>query len=248
MKRAKSMPDNVDDSQASRGLSKHRQLSGPTEEDNDVGAGGAAGRLPGKLLLALAVPFVPVYVYALYHLFAGVLLAAYLSCLVVYFVAVGAVVASEISICPPWYVHSTPRQGLTRHDLPDYWQGIVTDPHTEFGYAYEEVEFVNDAGMTLRGWWIPGQGERWGDTAGTVLFRCTCFSHSFLQWCSATGVGGTGGRGCGICRCFRPWACRVCCSTCASTASRTGPDEASRTASRSSTTWWPPPSTHCAAR
>jgi hypothetical protein len=178
MKRAKSMPDNVDDSQASRGLSKHRQLSGPSEEDNDVGAGGAAGRLPGKLLLALAVPFVPVYVYALYHLFAGVLLAAYLSFLVVYFVAVGAVVASEISICPPWYVHSTPKQGLTRHDLPDYWQGIVTDPHTEFGFAFEEVEFVNDAGMTLRGWWIPGQGERWGDTAGIVsLFAFFQSSH-----------------------------------------------------------------------
>ncbi len=166
MKRAQSVPDNVELTQASRGFSKHRQLSGPSEEDNDVGAGQAASRLPGKLLLALAVPFVPVYVYALYHLFAGVLLAAYLAALVVYFLAVASVVASEISICPPWYVHSTPKQGLARHDLPDYWQGIVTDPHTEFGFAYEDVEFVNDAGMTLRGWWVPGEGERWRDTAG----------------------------------------------------------------------------------
>ncbi len=166
MKRVQSMPENVAMQQVTRGMSKHRQLSGPTEDDNDVGAGGAASKLPGKLLLSLAVPFVPVYVYALYHLFAGAVLVLYLCFLVAYFLVVAAFVAAEISICPPWYTHSTPKQGLSKHDLPDYWQGIVTDPETEFGYAYENVEFVNEAGMTLRGWWVPGEGDRWRDTAG----------------------------------------------------------------------------------
>jgi len=30
----------------------------------------------------------------------------------------------------------------------------------EFGYMYEAVEFKNDDGMTLRGWFVPGLGDR----------------------------------------------------------------------------------------
>jgi hypothetical protein len=43
-------------------------------------------------------------------------------------------------------------------------QGIVSDPEKEFGLKFENVEFANDVGMILRGWWVPGIGER-SDTA-----------------------------------------------------------------------------------
>jgi hypothetical protein len=121
---------------ASRTYNKHKQLSGPSEDDNDTGATSGT-KLPGKLLFALLVPFLPVYVYALYHLFAGVVLLVYLIVLFLYFLIVAAFVVAEISICPPWYTHSSPKQGLTKHGLPDYWQGFVTDPKTEFGFKYE---------------------------------------------------------------------------------------------------------------
>ncbi len=162
MKRVKSMPDTT--KVASRQFSKHRQLHGPSEDDNDTGA--TSARLPGKLLLAMLVPFLPVYIYALYNLFTGAVLLVYLLALFLYFLVVGAFVVAEISICPPWYVHSSPKHGLSKHGLPDYWQGIVQDPEKEFGFKYDSVEFKNEADMTLRGWWVPGEKKKRRERGG----------------------------------------------------------------------------------
>lgn len=156
MKRVGSLPD-TDILRKRDPFGKVKSLSEPTESDRGVGVEGPSRSLvPGKLLIALLIPFIPVYGYALIHLFNGALLIAYLFCLTVYFLVVGAFVVAEISICPPWYQQSSPEKGLTMHQLPDYWQGIVTDPKQEFNYEYEEVTFLNNVNMTLRGWWVPG--------------------------------------------------------------------------------------------
>lgn len=158
MRRVGSLPD-TQQLYSRDPFSKISRLHAPTEEDSEV-LGDTGGGVPGKLLAALLIPFVPVYAYALYHLMDGLFLAAYLLVVLVYFVVVGAFVAAEISIRPPWYRQSTPAKGLVKHGLPDYWQGIVTDPFQEFGYAFEEVEFTNNDGMTLRGWFVPGLGDK----------------------------------------------------------------------------------------
>jgi hypothetical protein len=106
------------------------------------------------------VPFIPVYAYALYHLFEGVVLLGYLAFCIIYFLIVGGFVAAQISIAPPWYQQSTPSKGLPMKNLPDYWQGIVTDPYREFGYEFEEVEFSNNNQQILRGWFVPGLGDQ----------------------------------------------------------------------------------------
>lgn len=115
------------------------------------------------------------YAYALWHMFDAALLMAYFVALLLYLLLVGAYVVAEarrcrtakgriadtrapaqISICPPWYQQSTPAQGLPMTALPDYWQGIVHDPMTDFNLRFECVEFRNADAMTLRGWWVPG--------------------------------------------------------------------------------------------
>ena len=159
MKRVGSLPD-THALHARDPFSKLAQLSEPSEQDRGTGVDGPPGLVPGRLMVALLVPFAPVYLYALYHLFDGLVLALYLLLLLGYLGLVGAYVAAEISISPPWYIHSSPAKGLTTHSLPDYWQGIVSDPETEFGYTYEDIEFTNNDGMTLRGWFVPGLGER----------------------------------------------------------------------------------------
>jgi pimeloyl-ACP methyl ester carboxylesterase len=56
--------------------------------------------------------------------------------------------ASEVFLRPHWYEHRSPGQGLR----PGRW----SDPHTDFGLAYEEVEFQAVDRSTLRGWFVPG--------------------------------------------------------------------------------------------
>lgn len=71
---------------------------------------------------------------------------------------------SEMALRPGWYERRTPEQGL-REVTFDGWQGIVTDPGHDFGYAFETVSFPARDGATLRGWWVPGAP---GARAGVV--------------------------------------------------------------------------------
>jgi fermentation-respiration switch protein FrsA (DUF1100 family) len=66
-----------------------------------------------------------------------------------------ALVITEVAVRPPWYKPSTPEQGLTKKQLPSYWQGICNNPKYDLGLDYEEVEFSASTGYTLRGWFVP---------------------------------------------------------------------------------------------
>lgn len=65
---------------------------------------------------------------------------------------------SGLVMKPPWYEHRNPEQGLRPPNafMLEGWAPGLNDPRTDFGLAYEEVEFVAVDGSTLRGWWVPG--------------------------------------------------------------------------------------------
>lgn len=65
---------------------------------------------------------------------------------------------SEMVMKPPWYEHRTPEQGLRPPNdfMLEGWAPGLNDPKTDFGVAYEEIEFEAVDGSTLRGWWVPG--------------------------------------------------------------------------------------------
>ncbi|CBZ25202.1 conserved hypothetical protein [Leishmania mexicana MHOM/GT/2001/U1103] len=71
-----------------------------------------------------------------------------------YYVAV-AYFVSEVAIRPPWYHHHPGASALTMKGCPDYWQGWIYDPKTDFGLDYEDVEFSSTDHYTLRGWYVP---------------------------------------------------------------------------------------------
>ncbi len=214
MKRVASLPDTAQ-LQRQDPFSKIRQLQTPSEGDRGIGVEakcGAGGVRAGcaapspcrrrsplpKLLLALMFPFVPVWVYALWHMFNAALLLLYMTLLLCYFVVLGAYIVAELSICPPWYqvrrpararargeqtlphslgwpaidaregaAHARPARLLAGHrsrcgrarPLPCRTHSALTsgaDPLQDFQLPFEEIEFRNADGMTLRGWWVPG--------------------------------------------------------------------------------------------
>lgn len=58
------------------------------------------------------------------------------------FVALGiGFYAAGIAMRPMWYKPTTPQQGLTRDELPEYWQGVTHDPLTDLGIPFEDVCF-----------------------------------------------------------------------------------------------------------
>ncbi|KPI89323.1 hypothetical protein ABL78_1552 [Leptomonas seymouri] len=71
-----------------------------------------------------------------------------------YYVAL-AYFVSEVAIRPPWYHHHPGATKLTMANCPDYWQGWIYDPKTDFGLDYEDVQFGSTDGYTLRGWYVP---------------------------------------------------------------------------------------------
>ncbi|KPA77797.1 hypothetical protein ABB37_06622 [Leptomonas pyrrhocoris] len=71
-----------------------------------------------------------------------------------YYVAV-AYFVSEVAIRPPWYHHHPGATKLTMVNCPDYWQGWITDPKTDFGLVYEDVQFGSTDGYKLSGWYVP---------------------------------------------------------------------------------------------
>ncbi|EPY32535.1 hypothetical protein AGDE_08598 [Angomonas deanei] len=64
---------------------------------------------------------------------------------------------SEIAIRPPWYHHQPGAKQLVMKGNPDYWQGWVNDPKTDFNIDYEEVSFESTDNYTLRGWYVPAK-------------------------------------------------------------------------------------------
>ena len=66
---------------------------------------------------------------------------------------------SGLFIRPPWLAHRTPEEGLVSYDgnpwVQEMLQGIFTNPMTDLGLRYEDVEFPAADSTTLRGWFVP---------------------------------------------------------------------------------------------
>lgn len=103
-----------------------------------------------KILLSLIFPLLVLIFYNGF-IFAVQFIAVTIS---FYYVAV-AYFVSEVAIRPPWYHHHPGASKLTMVNCPDYWQGWIYDPKTDFGLDYEEVSFGSTDGYTLRGWYVP---------------------------------------------------------------------------------------------
>lgn len=78
------------------------------------------------------------------------LLIVYALAFVVWYLLLACYFAAEVAMRPPWL-----RTGLSMQALPSYWKGAIHDPATDLGLPYEDVEFTNRSGRTLRGWFIP---------------------------------------------------------------------------------------------
>lgn len=103
-----------------------------------------------KILLALVLPLLVLIFYN------GVVFAVQFIAVTVgfYYVAL-AYFVSEVAIRPPWYHHHPGAKRLTMVNCPDYWQGWIYDPKTDFGIDYEDVSFASTDGYTLSGWYVP---------------------------------------------------------------------------------------------
>ena len=73
-------------------------------------------------------------------------------------VAAGVWYGSSMVLNPPWHELRSPEQGLKPPDefIRKNWSPGIHDPMTDFGIAYEDVEFPAVDASTLRGWWVPG--------------------------------------------------------------------------------------------
>lgn len=78
------------------------------------------------------------------------LLIVYALAFVVWYLLLACYFAAEVAMRPPWL-----RTGLSMQALPSYWKGAIHDPATDLGLPYEDVQFTNRSGRTLRGWFIP---------------------------------------------------------------------------------------------
>jgi len=83
------------------------------------------------------------------------LLIVYAASFVVWYLLLACYFAAEVAMRPPWL-----RTGLSMQALPSYWKGAIHDPATDLGLPFEDVEFTNRAGRTLRGWFIPPASGR----------------------------------------------------------------------------------------
>lgn len=103
-----------------------------------------------KILLSLVLPLLVLIFYN------GLLFALQFitATLAFYYIAV-AYFVSEVAIRPPWYHHHPGAKKLTMVNCPDYWQGWIYDPKTDFGLDYEDVTFASTDGYTLSGWYVP---------------------------------------------------------------------------------------------
>lgn len=120
-------------------------------DDNDVESKEMVNpRVLRKLVICLLLPFI-VIIFMNGLLFAIQYIALTLT---FYFVTFGYFV-SEISVRPPWYHHHPKASELTKHNCPEYWNGFIHDPMTDFGLQYNNVSFTSTDNYTLRGWYVP---------------------------------------------------------------------------------------------
>eukprot|EP01087_Luapelamoeba_hula_P021137 TRINITY_DN7332_c0_g1_i1.p1 TRINITY_DN7332_c0_g1~~TRINITY_DN7332_c0_g1_i1.p1 ORF type:complete len:605 (+),score=103.27 TRINITY_DN7332_c0_g1_i1:60-1874(+) len=108
-----------------------------------------------KTLLVLLLPFLPVFLYSLVVFFSSVFLFIYMLIIVLYFTVLVAWFIAEVAIRPPWYKPTKPAEGLTREQLPAYWQGIWHNPKHDLHLEYEDIEFSTTDNLKLRGWFVP---------------------------------------------------------------------------------------------
>ena len=136
-------------------------------------------------------------------------------------VAGGIWYGSELVLNPPWHENRAPEDGLKPPDdfIIESWSPGIHDPLTDFGIAYEDVDFPAVDGTTLRGWWVPRR--RWRDRRHRHRFTARVRT-------AATSSG--------TCRCCERAATRCCYSTNGNTESPTERAAASRTACAKATT------------
>jgi alpha-beta hydrolase superfamily lysophospholipase len=117
-----------------------------------------------KILLSLVLPLLVLIFYN------GIVFAMQFITVTVgfYYVAV-AYFVSEVAIRPPWYHHHPGAKSLTMVNCPDYWQGWIYDPKTDFGIDYEDVAFPTTDGYTLRGWYVPPPKHKAAREMGIVF-------------------------------------------------------------------------------
>lgn len=129
MKRVGSLPD-VEGLRRRDPFSKIRSLREPSDADRGIGVEEHQHRSPlaSKLLVALAVPLLPVYAYALWRLFDAALLLAYLLVLMLYALLVGAYVRPPPR-CPPPHTPSSQLRGVGGVHLAP----VVPAVHTRAG-------------------------------------------------------------------------------------------------------------------
>jgi len=120
-----------------------------------------------QIVLLLIIPFLPVVLYSLFFVSVS-LLMLYTLFLFIYVMFLVALVITEVAIRPPWYKPSTPENGLTKKQLPAYWQGIWHNPKYDLDLEFEDVEFRNALGYTLRGWFVPAAANE-ASTSATSL-------------------------------------------------------------------------------
>ena len=128
---------------------KERTFDGGSMETGDV----VSHSVVKKLCVLSSVPFVLlVAMQGSWFLFMFAILTA------VWFVFIAAYLVSELSVRPPWY-QPAPGKPLTQQGLPEYWQGIYTNPKYDHDLTYEDVEFKSGR-YTIRGWWIQGTTDK----------------------------------------------------------------------------------------
>jgi alpha-beta hydrolase superfamily lysophospholipase len=70
---------------------------------------------------------------------------------------------SEWVLHPPEYRPATPGGHLPKIEEGSvvwaHYRGLASDPRTDFGYAFEDVEFQTVGGGVLRGWFVPAGRE-----------------------------------------------------------------------------------------
>lgn len=103
-----------------------------------------------KIVICLVAPFLFLIFYNGF-VFAGLFVSVSLA---FYYISLAYFVA-EIAIRPPWYHHKPKSLSLSMNNCPDYWEGWVCDPATDFNLDYEDVCFTSSNGYTLRGWYVP---------------------------------------------------------------------------------------------
>jgi len=101
---------------------------------------------PLTLSLSLVVPLLVPLVFM-----PAAVLVVYFITVILWYLTLVAIFAAEVAMRPPWY-----KTGLPLTGQPAYWRGVLHNPMIDLGLDFDDVEFTNADGCTLRGWFITG--------------------------------------------------------------------------------------------